>query len=114
MRALGITSVREYVPWSYKPKNSDEQGAQIDMVIVRGDDAITLAEIKYTEKPFSIQKDYAAQLIRKVEVFKAQTKTDKQLFQVLISSNGLQETMYSKELVSSVVTLQDLFKPYGS
>jgi len=49
-------------------------------------------------------------LLSKVEVYKKQTGARKQIFIAMVSANGLKPTMYSEEIVSSVVTLNDLFK----
>ena len=113
VRALKITSGSAISSWRYHPKNNESRGAQIDLIILRGDNAITLCEIKYTEKPFAIDKSYAAILTNKIKIFRKQTKTDKQLFLSIISANGLKPTIYSDELVSGVATLEDLFKTYG-
>jgi hypothetical protein len=51
----------------------------------------------------------AEKLIRRVNVFKKQTRTNKQIFIVLISANGIIKSMYSDELISSVVDLDALF-----
>ena len=75
----------------------------------RCNNAITLCEIKYTNNPFEINKSYAAQLNQKIEVFKKVTKTHKNIFLAMISSNGLKKTMYSEEMVDAVVKLDDLF-----
>ncbi len=96
--------------WSYTPrKGSKEQGAQIDLLFDRDDDVITICEIKYTDKPFVIDKQYANNLLNKVNVFKKKTKTAKQIFISMISANGIKPTMYSEELISGVVALDDLF-----
>ena len=113
VRALPITSGSGISSWRYHPKNNSSRGAQIDLIILRGDNAINLCEIKYTEKPFAIDKSYAAVLNNKISVFKEQTKTTKQLFLSMISASGLKPTLYSEEMVSGVVTLEDLFKTYG-
>ncbi len=112
-RALGITHTHSMGSWRYKPKESSENGAQIDLVFDRNDDAITLCEIKYTEKPFTIDKRYATILKNKIVVFKKQTRTKKQIFFAMISANGITQNMYSEEMISGVVTLDDLFKSYG-
>lgn len=49
-------------------------------------------------------------LQRKLAVFKEQTRTKKQLFLSFVSAHGIKENNYSKEMVSGVVTLEDLFK----
>jgi AAA+ ATPase superfamily predicted ATPase len=96
--------------WRFVPKaKSTEQGAQIDLLFDRKDDSVTLCEIKYTDEPFKIDKSYAAALQRKIDVFRERTRTKKQLFFALISANGLQETMYSEEMIQGFVTLDDLF-----
>ncbi len=98
-------------PWRYVPrKETDEQGAQIDLLFDRLDNSITLCEIKYTEQPFKIDKQYAQQLNKKVEVFKKITKTDRQIFLTMISANGLAESIYSEEMISKTATLADLFQ----
>lgn len=97
--------------WQYiSKKGSGEQGVQIDLLFDRDDDSITLCELKLTSLPFAIDKEYAAQIKMKIEVFRQVTKTYKQLFFAMISASGLKKTMYSEELVDAVVTLDDLFK----
>ena len=108
--ALGISSTSVPLTWRHvSPAGSKDQGAQIDLLFDRDDDAISLCEIKYTETPFSIDKTYAAHLLRKKEVFQNRTKTQKQLFLVMISAAGLKKTFYFEELISAVVTLDHLF-----
>ena len=75
----------------------------------RDDDSITICEIKYSDKPFVITKDYAEKLRHKLEIFKRVTRTNKQLFIVMIAANGLKRNQYSSELINEVVTLDDLF-----
>jgi hypothetical protein len=80
----------------------------------RDDNAITICEIKYTDKPFAINKAYEKKLNEKKEVFKRITRLKKQMFLVFISANGLKETFHSKEIVDGVVTLNDLFQRNNS
>jgi AAA+ ATPase superfamily predicted ATPase len=96
--------------WRYVPrKGTKMRGAQIDLLFDRKDDAITLCEIKYSEEPFVLTKDYVEILKRKMEVFKEQTRTQKQLFLALISANGIKNHYYAEEMITGVVTLDDLF-----
>ncbi|MFI4954914.1 MAG: ATPase, partial [Gammaproteobacteria bacterium] len=62
-----------------------------------------------TNSPFEINKSYAAQLNQKIETFKKVTKTHKNIFLAMISSNGIKKNMYSEEMVDAVVKLDDLF-----
>lgn len=109
--ALNLSPTALPSAWRYVPKKTDgEQGAQIDLLFDRDDDSITIVEIKYTEKPFVITKEYVQKLKRKIEIFKKVTSTNKQIFIAMISANGVKKNKYSEELLSCVVTLDDLFK----
>ena len=112
IRALKINNASSIHSWRYVSATNRERGAQIDLVIDRTDDAITLCEIKYTDNAYAIDKNYAGQLDNKRRIFKKQTKTQKQLFWSMISANGLKKTLYSEEYISSYATLDDLFKAY--
>jgi len=76
----------------------------------RKDDSITLCDIKYTDKPFVLTKDYVDILKRKMDVFKEQTRTKKQLFIVLIAANGIKNNYYSDNMIDGTVTLDALFQ----
>ncbi len=110
-KALHIDAGALVGSWRYQPqKDSEEKGTQIDLLFDRTDGVITLCEIKHTEEAFSIQNQYAATLLNKVEVYKKQSKTTKEIFISMITSSGIKSTKYSQELVSSVVVLEDFFQ----
>ena len=109
-KTLNINYQAEVGAWRYSPRLEKQgQGAQIDLLFDRYDGAVTICEIKYTEQPFVIDKAYSQNLLNKTTVYKRETKTKKQIFFAMISANGIKPTMYSEELVSGVVTLDDLF-----
>ncbi len=109
-KKLSISPIAMADSWRYVPKkSSEERGAQIDLLFDRPDDSITLCEIKCTEEPFVLSKDYVAVLQRKMDVFKTQTQTKKQLFMALISANGLKNNLYAQDFISGVVALEDFF-----
>ncbi len=109
--ALNLSPAAIPYAWrSISVKGSEDSGAQIDLLFDRKDNAITICEIKYTEKPFEINKSTAEALNKKLDVFKEKTKTKKQLFLTFVSASDLKKTMYSEEMVSGVATLDDLFR----
>ena len=109
--ALNLSPNSIPAAWKYIPKaGSKEVGAQIDLLFDRDDDAMTVCEIKYTNTPFIIDKHYAKELLNKIDVFKRKSRTTKQIFIAMISANGIKPTMYSEELISGCVTLNDLFR----
>lgn len=110
-RKLNLPPLSLPSTWRYAPiKGENKEGAQIDLLFDRRDAAITLCEIKYSEKPFVITKDYCEVLNKKMRVFKEQTRSDKQLLVSFVAANGLAENHYSNELVNGVVVLDDLFE----
>lgn len=110
--ALDIPATAIAGSWRYVPnKGSSEQGAQIDLLFDRRDDALTLCEIKYTSKPFVIDKEYAKNLLNKAAVFAERTRDKRQVFFAMITAQGLANNFYADDLIAGVVTLDDLFKP---
>src|SRR3990167_6708567 len=107
MQKLSVKSTSFPYSWRYvAKKHQAEQGAQIDLLFDRTDDAITLCEIKYCADPFVIDKVYANNIVNKKEIFRKETKTKKQLFFAMISANSVKRNMYSEELLDGVVTLE--------
>lgn len=110
-RALKIDPGAHVGTWRYSPRIKDDQeGAQIDLLFDRHDGAITICEIKSSENPFAIDKTYYQELVRKMEVFKKQRRTKKQLFLAMVTIYGLKPTVHSEELVAGLVTLENLFE----
>jgi len=109
-KALNISPNALAYAWRYAPtKNSSESGAQIDLLFDRNDDTITVCEIKYTEKPYSIDKSYAQRLKQKIDVFKQISRTRKNIVLAMIAASGLKNNIYSEELVYRFATMEDLF-----
>lgn len=105
--ALGISGVKANCYSWTNPEQKDS--AQIDLVIERDDRITNLCEMKYTDKPFSVSKDYDSDLLRKRDIFKEKTGTKNALKIVLVSVNGLAGTA-NTEHISEVITLDDLFE----
>ncbi|MFZ4099266.1 MAG: AAA family ATPase [Chlamydiia bacterium] len=109
-RALGIAAVlTSESQWAYRPRDPSEKGAQIDLIIDRGDDCINLCEIKFCHTTFTIDAAYARELERKIAVFREQTKTRKTIFLTMITPYGVHRNEYATELVSQELTMEDLF-----
>jgi predicted AAA+ superfamily ATPase len=109
-QALGLGFISAEVgSFRERGQSKVKPGAQIDLLFDRQDKAITLCEIKYTEKPFSIDNSYARDLSRKVTVFTETTKTTKQIFLAMITVHQMKKSIWSDELISQAVTLANLF-----
>jgi uncharacterized protein len=108
-RALGISGIYSHTS-IWKSKGNTGGGAQIDLLIDRKDNCINLCEIKFHESAFTVDKKYATALQQKMNVFKRESKTRKQLFLTMITANGLQQNEHSTGLVQQVITLDALFR----
>ncbi|MBO6208329.1 MAG: hypothetical protein J6O73_15550 [Lachnospiraceae bacterium] len=105
---LGISGVlSEIYSWDKKGP-SEEDGAQIDLLIDRRDRVINLCEIKFSTTPYEIDKDYDMALKSKAEVFRNATKTTKTLITTMITTYGIKKNMYSN-YIGKEVCMGDLF-----
>ncbi len=108
-KALDIAGIYSLSSSFYHKGNEKEEGAQIDLLIDRKDGVINLFEIKFYNEDFVINKANADNLMQKRRVFKTVTKTNKQLFFVLITTFGLKTNGHSMNLIAQTLTLNDLF-----
>ncbi len=107
--ALGISGVYAETSTWRKTGTLNEEGFQIDLVIDRGDQAVNLCEIKFSQEPFVIHKKYADKLKAKVHAFRRSTKMRKSLFLTIITTFGLAENKYSTSLVHKSLNANVLF-----
>ena len=104
--ALGISGIlTEIYAWRSK---SYDPGAQIDLVIERGDQVVNLCEIKYASSEYAIDKAYDLNLRNKRSAFIAETHTRKAAQTTMITTYGLRKNTYQAN-VPYEVTLDDLF-----
>jgi uncharacterized protein len=102
--ALGISGVRtSSYYWSCKPKESLENGAQIDLLIDRDDGIINIIECKFYASEFVIDKKYAQELQNKEIVFNQNTKNKKTINIVMITSNGVRQNSYYDEILTGQI-----------
>jgi AAA+ ATPase superfamily predicted ATPase len=111
MDGLKIRSGAEITAWRFIPtKGSREKGAQIDLIIDRKDLIINICEIKFYNKPFTIDKQYAKIIKQKIAVFTEKIKPRKTLFVTMITTYGITENEYADELVQQQLDMNVLFK----
>lgn len=78
-------------------------------MIDRKDHVVNLFEVKFHNEPFTLTKAYAEELRNKMGIFREATKTQKQLFWVLITTFGIKPNEHSLGLVAQSLTMDDLF-----
>lgn len=107
-RALKLEAIECTVTaWRKADKN---EGTQIDMLIDRADRVVNVCEIKFAKADFTIDKAYAKKLRNKIDLFSnTASNKRKNIFLTMITTFGLTDNDYHKELVQSEVVLEDLF-----
>ena len=110
--SLGISGIETtHASWLHRPNDTWPQGAQIDLLLDRADNTINLFEIKFSQGPFTITKAYANDLRRKLETFRAVSRTRKNVFLTFLTTHGLTENAYAAELAHQSLTTDCLFAP---
>ena len=108
-QALGISGIlTDVYSWREKAKNGTN-GAQIDMVIDRGDRMINICEMKYSSEEYSFSQDEKEKLSRRIERFRSITRTRKGILPTFVTTVGLKRNA-NAAMISNIVTLNDLFR----
>ncbi len=108
-KALGIAGVHtEIYAWWHVGDAVYPKGAQIDLILDRADNVLNICEMKYTKGRYLLDKDSLEELNEKAEVFSAVSKTRKAIHLTMVTSNGLVDNAYSKQ-IQSEITLRDFF-----
>ena len=104
----GVTTRESH--WQYIPRReSDEEGAEIDLVIDRADQCINLCEIKFYNSTYALTAADAATIERKKAVFREKTRTKKAIFTTLITPYGVKENEHYLRCIDNQMTLDALF-----
>lgn len=104
---LKISGIRS-LNGSWIQKNT-ENNAQIDLLIDRDDNVITICEMKFYNTEYAIDKNYAKEIAQKVNAFCSETKTKKSIFVTFITTYGLVQNQYAKQFAQNELTMDHLF-----
>jgi AAA+ ATPase superfamily predicted ATPase len=85
------------------------ENAQVDLLIDRDDNVMNLCEMKFYNAPYTIDKKYYLNLKNKVSELQKDTNTKKNVFITMVTTYGVNENEYSKELVQNNLDMDALF-----
>ncbi len=106
---LGIAGIHSQA-FSFLSKGTDElEGTQIDLLIDRTDNAISLCEIKFYNDHYLLSKKEADKIRKKRTLLRHFSKTKKQIFIVLITTFGMLESKHSTGFIDNEIRMEDLF-----
>ena len=103
---LGISGVAtKQSVWSKRA--DDTEGAQIDMIIERGDNVVNMCGIKFWGDDFTVSKEYNRTLVRRQELLSHFIHKKSIIRNTLITTFGLTYNEYSGSFTDTI-TLEDL------
>ncbi len=88
--------------------DTNGRGTQIDLIIIRNDNVVNLCEMKFTAKPFVIDKDYHDTLLHRIDLLREYLKdSSKSIHLTFVTSCGVKQNMYSG-IMQNEICLEDL------
>lgn len=108
-RALQIAGVKSSVSaWSVKG-DDEQEGVQIDLLILRDDNVVNLCEMKFASAPYHISKDEEMRLRHRIEALKSTLSPKQTVHLTMITTYGVAYGKHSG-IVQKEVTMENLFK----
>lgn len=96
--------IKSFGPWI---GNYNKEKAQIDLLIERSDRVFQIVEIKFSNDPFIINKDYALSLTKKIDIIKNTIGKNHEIKLCFITPFGLQKNSWSLDLVDTEIKFSD-------
>ena len=95
--------------WYSWRSNESVPKLQIDLVIERADNTITIAEFKFNAlKEYTITKEEYTKIINRAGVFQEETKAKKGIQIIMITTFGVSKNSYLRCIQNSI-TIDDIF-----
>lgn len=108
-KALGINGIATNSCSWRSTGNDNRQGAQIDLLIERADRVINICEMKFSQMPYNITKEYEQQLRTKMAVFCQESHSTKPLSLTMVTTFGIAPGKHSG-IVNNEVIMDQLFE----
>ena len=107
-KKLGISGMltRQYA-WRSRT-NAPSEGAQIDLLIERADNAANICEIKYSSGEYEIGRDEGRKMLNRRDCFVRETGFRGAAYLTFVTTCGVVHNAYWND-IQSEVTLDDLF-----
>ena len=108
-RALEIGGVKSSLSaWSVKG-DGEQEGVQIDLLIIRADNVVNLCEMKFSGDAYTIEKDEELKLRRRIEALKETLSRKQTVHLTLITTYGVAYGKHSG-IVQKQVWMDELFE----
>ena len=106
-KSLGISGVNtSSSAWSKRA--DDEEGTQIDLLIIRDDNVINMCELKFYSGEYDVDNKYYKTLMDRESLLQKEVSPKTVIRSTLITTFGLKKNEYSS-VFSNVILMDDLF-----
>ena len=106
--ALGISGVITSQSNWIVPGTDDEQGMQIDLMVIRNDNVVNMCEMKFYNEEFVVGGEYYKKIASRINKIHEEMPKKYAVHSTLITTYGLSYNEYSGAF-QQVVTLEELF-----
>ena len=107
-KVLGISGVvTQTSAWSKRP--DDEEGTQIDLLIIRDDNVINMCELKFYSGEYEVDKPYYKTLLTRESLLQKMVSPKVVIRSTLVTTFELKKNEYSS-VFSNVILMDDLFE----
>jgi uncharacterized protein len=110
LEILGLSKIKCNLSSYLYKGNADMDGFQIDLLIERADNVINVCEMKFHNTQFIIDKKYYKHIKNYLTKFQEIVGNKVVIHYTMITANGLTNNEYSRELVNTEITLDQLVK----
>lgn len=111
--ALGLSGIQTNISFLFIKDETGKTSAQIDMLIERGDNALNLCEMKFSQDTYTLTQTDAAEIRRKMTQLQSLLKKNQSVFPTMITTFGCEKNAHFLGLVTHQVDLGALFKYLG-
>ncbi len=108
--ALGISGITANIFSWHIQKTDEHPGVQIDLLIDRSDNVVSICEMKYASNGYVMTKAEAEKINTRIRVFSLYLPAKKGTQLVMITSNGMSQNKYSVNF-NRELTAESLFLP---
>ena len=106
-KSLGISGVNTQVS-AWSKRADDEEGTQIDLLIIRDDNVINMCELKFYSGEYDVDNKYYKTLMTRESLLQKEVSPKTVIRNTLVTTFGLKKNEYSS-VFSNVILMDDLF-----
>jgi hypothetical protein len=111
LREVGLQHIPvQITKWRYAPKDPNDTGAEIDLLVDADKAGLYILELKARDKPFEITKDENRTLLAKRRALENATKSRRSIFVHMLATHGVVHNTYAQDTVDYIYDVESLLR----